>query len=188
MKYDLAEMKKKMELSEQERKIALLHDEQKKLQLELQQEKQQKRELAKEAKKARQIEKPRARQDDLAEISSAWNTIFGRDHHGRGFLERLGAFAFKYVLTYACTWWPLMFLAGSVIFDHPKENLILLGISIFAHLLAFYFGSRGWLGYTQLARRHQRFWGVCAAMFIVFTIVSIFIDTSFVKWLFLRPE
>jgi len=53
---------------------------------------------------------------------------------------------------------------------------------------ANHYGIEKVLGYTQLARRHQRFWGVCAAMFIVVTIVSIFIDTSFVKWLFLRPE
>ena len=172
----------------EERKMSLLHDEQKQQQLELKQEKEHKRELAKETKRDRQLEKSIARRNDLAEISGVWNAIFGRDLEGRGFLERFGAFGFKYLLTYACTFFSITFLAGGFIYDHPKEQLILLGLDISSHLLAFYFGSRGWRGYTKLAYHHQRLWGIGATFFVVFTIASVFVDTSFVKWLFIRPE
>ncbi len=57
-------------------------------------------------------------------------------------------------------------LAGGFIFDYPKEKSLLLGLDIFCHLIAVYFGSRGWRGYTKQERRHQRFRGIIAVLSI----------------------
>ena len=133
--------------------------------LALTEEKKHKRALAKKERKE-------ARSDDLREISTLWNNIFGVGYDGRGFIERFGAFAFRYFMTTGICVGLHFFVIPVLLPEHLlNDSYILIG-KILTIIIAFCSGVRGWLGYTKLFHRHQRIWGILALIFLGIVILG----------------
>ena len=189
------------QLTQQERELEIAAAEERKLQemrdyIALAEEGQRKKlelkESTKEERRLARIEfrelRLQDRQRNIDEMHHTIDTIFGCDQGSRGFIARLGAFSFRYAVIYGITVFVSLFLIGFFFGGHPREDFLYSAANTLTHLPAIYFGIRAWRGHTNLAYHHQRFWGIGAAIFLTFTIGSIFVDTSFVKWLFLRSE